>query len=624
MPNTISLLEKPFKLSRPTLPARSILSEPDRYAKDAIDVLDAALGGDIWPTLPPDHDGKYTNSSSSSSAAVAQKTGDAPPKAARANRAPWKGALKDLLEKDLQDLVKEKPSARKGTLEMLLARDGQTSLLFDVEARLGQRNLSYNAATLLKREALFRFLFADAVYRLRLEDPAAIASYIRDEDEGGGIRRLYEYVVVSAVQAFVDREKIEVDDRNRFLRAIGPEIKNGAYSFQPGVFEASIKRPVFSYAFDRDTLELVKDVTDNLGLTISPTERDFLVRYFGKSNIKLTPKTAEHLVPIALTQQRNASLNFLTADSAVSAAADFSVSYHTEDHDALAINRNNVLCGAQLFYVMTLGDELGVFTAIDLLVTKYLGTGVIDVQSPQLLQDLQNYVLNDEFSDLKSGRSYKRTSAEERRMFYRQVFNYGDSGLMDGMISNTDFEQLWNVLMIETVKYIEKMEQSEQPELFVSRNTIAQAIEDLQYNLSTHCSGMAKVLAPVMYKELDFSIERIFKSSEIVTQLALHNSKSYWKVIERILHEHYQQGVNITAYQNKAIYGHQILEAVANYTPLMIDDDQAFSSFVSLVEAFIITSEQLEARSSNLFDQEEPQPVPVGGNGYNVSDDWDF
>ena len=37
------------KLTRPNLPARSNLSEPDSFAKEVIDVLDEAIGGHIWP-----------------------------------------------------------------------------------------------------------------------------------------------------------------------------------------------------------------------------------------------------------------------------------------------------------------------------------------------------------------------------------------------------------------------------------------------------------------------------------------------------------------------------------------------------------------------------------------------
>ena len=216
-------------------------------------------------------------------------------------------------------------------------------------------------------------------------------------------------------------------------------------------------------------------------------------------------------------------------------------------------------------------------------------------------------------------------------MFYRQVFDTGDAELVDGMVTNRDFAQLWGSLMVETVRYIEKVERSERPAEFVSRSPIGRLMEDLQYNLSTHASGMAKIMAPVMYQELDFVIERLFKNREIIDQLALHNTGSYWRVIERILHEDQHHSVNITALQKKAQLGHQILTAVADYSEAMVADDGALSSFVSQVEAFIIASEQLESEPRSMFD-EQPVRAPVGvganGNGHNANgrgaSDWSF
>jgi hypothetical protein len=277
---------------------------------------------------------------------------------------------------------------------------------------------------------------------------------------------------------------------------------------------------------------------------------------------------------------------------------------------------------------MTLGDELGVFRAMELLVTKHLNGGSVDVRSPELLEDLRSWALNDQFPDPKTGRMLQRTTEEERRMIYRQVFNYGDAEVMEGMATNPDFESLWNSLMVEDVKFIEKAEHSENPESFVSRQNVQQAIEDLQYNLSTHCSGMAKVMTPVMYKELDFIIQRVFTNDEIVAQLALHNSKSYWKVIERILRENDPEGGNVSALQNKAQFGHQILESIAKYTPALMGNNKDFSAFIALVEAFIIVGEQLEHRREGLFQEEAKERAPlaaVGSNGNgSPSDGWNF
>ena len=213
-------------------------------------------------------------------------------------------------------------------------------------------------------------------------------------------------------------------------------------------------------------------------------------------------------------------------------------------------------------------------------------------------------------------------------MFYRQVFDLGNTQLLEGMVTNSDFTTLWSALMVETVRYIEKVEKSDQPESNVSRNGVAQVIDHLRYNLSTYCSGMAKVMTPIAYSELDFVIERVWKSQEIIDQLALHNTGSFWRAIERCLQEDSGHSIGLTALLKKAEYGHQILRAVADFSPQTILDDQRWTQLVSTIEAFIITSEQVDVDHSvdDPLGGAPPIPGMNGMNGQGVApvDEWAF
>src|SRR5207245_4981374 len=122
-----------------------------------------------------------------------------------------------------------------------------------------------------------------------------------------------------------------------------------------------------------------------------------------------------------------------------------------------------------------------------------------------------------------------RTRPAERQMFYRQVFNYGTTQIPDEIVVNVEFIKLWKVLMLESARYLEKAQASLNPDNYVSRQNVMQAVEDLQYNLSTNCTGMATVVAPLINAELDFIIQRIFKHKEVLAQIVPAGG-TWWKV----------------------------------------------------------------------------------------------
>src|SRR6185295_3306012 len=163
---------------------------------------------------------------------------------------------------------------------------------------------------------------------------------------------------------------------------------------------------------------------------------------------------------------------------------------------------------------------------------KYLVRGGIEIQDPRLRDDLQMYVFSNRFPDEKTGKLVDRTRPAERQMFYRQVFNYGNAQVTDDVVVNDEFPRLWKVLMLESARYLERAQTSPNPESYVSPQNVMQAVEDLQYNLSTHCTGMASVITPLIYNELNFIIKRIFMHEEVLRQVVPAAGATWWRVVE--------------------------------------------------------------------------------------------
>jgi len=218
------------------------------------------------------------------------------------------------------------------------------------------------------------------------------------------------------------------------------------------------------------------------------------------------------------------------------------------------------------------------------------------------------------------------------------------------VIVNQEFPRLWKVLILESAKYLERAQAAFNPDAYVSRQNVMQAVEDLQYNLSTHCTGMANVITPMIYSELNFVIRRILMADEIVRQIVPAGG-TWWRVVETLYMEMKKQRPKSTVIYNKAKLGHDIIGSIADYNPATFEDDAQFSAFISSVDAFITTQSILQdALTDDLKRQQEDasedqpvtspsmpppqnmtpalQPVAVGAaagaGGSGSSDEWDF
>ena len=127
---------------------------------------------------------------------------------------------------------------------------------------------------------------------------------------------------------------------------------------------------------------------------------------------------------------------------------DFSVELF-EEVEQQGVASDNILAAGAIDYIFELGEHMGVFKLVDALVLNW-ACGSIDVVEGDVVSRMYRYwKLRDE-----------RMSAEERGMVYRRVLNKGDADVLDRMVVNEDFPNLWHNLMAEVADYIDKTERS--------------------------------------------------------------------------------------------------------------------------------------------------------------------
>lgn len=507
--------------------------------------------------------------------------------------------------------------------------------------------------------ALRVYLVAYAYVVLELSDVGAVKKFILTDSLGAAA--LIDYATVGAARELVADKGFNIRDYDVDTSDFVTKIR----SAQVGMSTASFEREVMAVVNDLINDVEHKDLIDKAEKTLGPLSlqtRLLLARYIDAAPVKITPTNVTAFAAVWLAQNAPPPPASPTDPSTTPSDSDFDIETYQDDPSSIQISHSAVLCSAQLYYTMVLGDELDVFSIVHYFTHKYLVNGLMEVTDPVLRQDLQNYVFSNRFTDVKTGRLLDRSRPAERGMFYRQVFALGHGQVPENLIVNDDFPSMWKTLMLQSATYLEKAQASLNPDGFVSKQQVMQAVEDLQYNLSTHCIGMATVASPMMYAELNFAIRRILMHPEVLKQVVPIGG-TWWRVVERLYMDLKQTRPRSTALYNKAKLGHDIIKQIADYNPATFEDDTNFSGFISNVDAYITTQSILQqALTDDLKRRQEdsvtpvairppgdgstgsppvpdmPMPTPpavpvmagtgsaTGGspNGHNPSDEWDF
>jgi len=458
--------------------------------------------------------------------------------------------------------------------------------------------LDFNDRTVLSGDypAIADYMAAYAFYVRGLEDVDAVRSFLLNDPDG--VKRVVEYAIVSGARAYLDDKKLYVhrieDDNSPVIGSIrNADISIETGSFSLGV-DAVVRTPIFSSAESK----LLQDAIDALKIAIPEEKKSLLIQYIKASNakhIQITKNNIQYFLP-AWMQQISASPQVDDAAPTTPDQSDaaFNVITLDDDRSQIQVSRSAVKCAAQLYYGMVLGDELQVFDAMNYFTHKYLVRGSLTIEDSQLRDDLQSYVFSNRFLDSRTKRIVDRTRAPERAMFYKQVFDYGAAQLKNEVTPrNGEFPKLWKVLMLESAKFLERAQLSPNPDNYVSRQNVLQSIEDIQYNLSTNCTGMANVIAPLIYAELDFVIRRIFMHNEVMKKV-VPSGYTWWRVVETLLFEMTGKRPKSTVIYNKAKGGNEIIKKIADYDPSKFAQDSVFADLIGNVERFITTQSILQ------------------------------
>jgi hypothetical protein len=486
------------------------------------------------------------------------------------------------------------------------------------------------------------YLIAHAYYTMGIRDQDALRNVILNNRSG--TRVFADYAVVSAARWLIQEEQLKVDGYNDDDGAFVTALLETPVSLSALSFQKSVRDQIRKFVFDRDELRIIK------GAAIYPSLPESLlpdlVKFIQQSSLKVTAANVNQFLPgivLQLMKQNGAS----SADeSSGSTDEDFRVQFQDDTDETIEVSRSAVRCAAQLFHGMVLGEELDVFGAVHYLAHRRMNTnGGMRIENVRLREDLQRYVFDNVYLDLGDKRAASakprerfRTRPAERQMFHRQVFDQGAAEMPEGMLLNPEFKQLWKILMLESARYLDRAQASLNPDSYVSRQNVMQAVEDLQYNLSTHCTGMATVISPSVDAELNFVLERILKHPEMLRQV-LPEGGSWKRALDRLNGERRRPVAPATTLYNKALYGKRIIEMIADYEPAAFEGDEVFSDFISKVDSFITTQSILERPKRALEQQPDEEeeaphhddmpelppsdPAKTAGAG-TPADEWDF
>jgi len=484
-----------------------------------------------------------------------------------------------------------------------------------------------------------------------IDDVDGLANFIFYASRGAA--RIADYAIVSAAREIVKRKALSVpdynDDEGQFVADIRSAAQAGQLPMSQTAFDRGVLRVGDRQIFGVNERELFAKATVG---ELPEALQEQIIQRMGAWPGTITEDNVDMVVNSLLAQIQGPGGDGAEEDEEEPEASpeDFKVSFFDESVDDVLISRSSVLCAAQLFHAVVAGDELDVFGAVDYFTHRYLLRGGIEIRDRRLRADLQRYVFSNRFTDIDTGVENERTRAPERQMFARQVFAMGNSQVTDDMIVNAEFPRLWKVLMLESARYLEYARESFNADAYVSRQGVMQAVEDIQYNLSTHCTGMVTVLTPLMDAELQFVVRRILSHAEVRRQVVPAGG-SWKRVVERLNMEGKHRSANATVLYNKAKLGQMIIEQVSDYDPAEFETDGPFSTFISTVDRFITTQsilqDELQREGPTAELPEEPggyappsmmppgagmpaptPAVPANGNGAAqngaAADEWDF
>ncbi|MBA3704436.1 MAG: hypothetical protein H0W84_00610 [Bacteroidetes bacterium] len=651
-----------FILRRPLITSNGFTTDLDPTIKKHLTDLDTLLGKHVFNPMEED-DGSFYDSAETKSGIKGAAAKKAAAAAANENGHNASLNLREALAKSIyakKTEIDERWDKRGLLYDLVHTKENKLSNISDIiDQNKESANLKYEYQEFLKenwnflsnnQKAIFGFenisdyLLAYAYFKKGISEINALNNFINNRKDG--LAAIINYAVISAARTFIQKESLHIhsvtikklpytynDDEHPLIQ----KIISSNLSLNNFSFSKELNKIIDNYIYNGKEAKLIEhaDIGD-----IPAEYIPLLIKYIKNSPIPITDLNVNYFLPLFINQIKSSTF-FEETDTTLTDEEfdkDFEVEFFEDDKSTVQANVSNVKCAAKLFYSMVVGEELDVFNLVNYFTHKFLIKNRIDIQDPKLRENIQMYVFSNKFTDVTSGRVLERTRPGERQMFYRQVFNIGNGPVTDDMIVNTDFNGLWKTLILEADEYIEKAQLSPNPDSYVSRQNVMQAVEELQYNLSANCTGMATVISPMIYSELNFIVHKIFEHPEVIRQVVPANG-TWWRVVETLYASMKQRRLNATVIYNRAKLSHSILSKIATYNPASFEQDTEFSAFISDVNALISTQSiiqgnatkdrginQIEENNQNGEEDHKPSDSYKTNNTPTKTgnDEWDF
>ena len=554
-----------FKIRRSLITVNGFASDVDPLVKTHLDELNELLGKKIFPIGTPNY-GTWQKAGSAAGTAEAQETAETSEALSTDSESRTSDSEHSHVQTEVKRLLKRvltpKHIPKTPGLATSWAKDTLGDILFSTAEKAQKSSLSdyidgtealaqikysfldamqeswstltYNVRTVLEDYPFITdYLIAYAYHVKKVREIFALKNFITNNKFG--TRRIADYAAVSAARSLIEKEQLKVDHYNIDGSDFVNELTASPILLSAPSFSKSVREKIEQFVFDRDEEKII----DEAGIGALPVGiKPLLIKHIQQSPVPITKDNAALFLPNFVLE----IMKFRGVPSPLPievgpTESDFDVQFQDDTDTSIEISKPAVRCAAQLYHAMVLGDELDVFGAVAYLTNRRL-------LMQRRHQDRRARLLraticrttfsSNEFTGSQDRASaWTRTRPAERQMFYRQVFDQGRAQVPEGLPVNFEFKRLWKVLILESARYLERAQASMNPDSFVSRQNVTQAVEDLQYNLSTHCTGMATVMAPIADAEL-ISCSTAFSRIQQIVQQVVPEGGTWKRVVDKL------------------------------------------------------------------------------------------
>ena len=537
-------------------------------------------------------------------------------------------AIEDLDDLDIDDSVKSVTRNNVTTknnylLKKKLLENALAATIGTVSARFRKSNIETFTRYLISNEAIYTYCLSLAYFDDKIKDAEGLFSRVLVY--AGEVRK---HLNRRIAETFFEDNKLNKDEVPAYDSFI-ESVTDSTFSYAAGKVAAYLQNELGKLVKYDGLLVLVDKYIKKGEVDpdrITPDIKTKMIEHLSKMGVQVSAEQAQksaakydEYLAIAYSQARKLSgggfdpVKNMYSDVSVD-TFDYKVDYF-ETIEEQSIDRSNILGAAVLFYTKVLSDDLGLLRIADAIIMAWT-QGKLDIPHGETATKLYRYY------KLRK----ERMSAEERSMFYKIVFNTGSAEVLENSVVNTDFPRLWNSLMQESVKYIQKMEENDTEE-YISKIGVYNSVKNLQYNLSVFMTGMIRSLLPEMYAQLQSAID-IIRQPEVVSQLGQGYQRNMWKVVERIGADVFNTVPNVSALKTIAIKGHSIFSTIAAFDESQLSEE-AFRRLMGDVEEFIVANGQVDGKplGENEEDEEEmeeEEEETIGTRNKGKKDNWDF